>query len=178
MNTERISRWLTLGANIGVVLGLLLVAFQIRQEAELTKMQLFSDHTNARKEWAQAMMGDSPMTVVAKSIERPKDLSLEELLIMDNYFISALNELRRYELLRKSGLDTGTNIEGLHLLYFGSNFAQAWYQAYGGDNELEVVDAKVTGVDKNWIVNFFNRVLSKVEDDSGQKLNRDHATGD
>lgn len=178
MKTEKISRWLTLGANIGVVLGLLLVALQIRQEAELTKMQLFSDHTNARKEWAQAMMGDSPMNVVAKSIERPKDLSLEELLIMDNYFISALNELRRYELLRKSGLDTGTNIEGLHHFYFGSNFAQAWYQAYGGDNELEVVDAKVSGVDKKWIVNFFNRVLSKVDDDSGQKLTRDHVTSD
>jgi len=62
--------------------------------------------------------------------------------------------------------------------YFGSNFAQAWYQAYGGDNELEAVDAKVSGVNKKWIVNFFNRVLSKVDDDSGQKLARDHATND
>jgi hypothetical protein len=178
MKTDKISRWLTLGANFGVVLGLLLVALQIRQEAELTKIQLFSDHTNARKEWAQAMMGGSPMNVVAKSIERPKDLSLEELLIMDNYLISALNELRRLELLRKSGLDTGTDIEGLHYFYFGSNFAQAWYQAYGGENELEAVDAKVSGVDKKWIVNFFNRVLSKVDDDSGQKLARDHAAND
>ena len=50
METDKISRWLTLGANIGVVLGLLLVALQIRQEAELTKNQLFSDHTNSRKE--------------------------------------------------------------------------------------------------------------------------------
>jgi len=178
MKTDKISRWLILGANIGVVLGLLLVALQIRQEAELTKMQLFSDHTNARKEWAQAMMGDSPMSVVAKSIERPKDLSLEELLIMDHYFISALNELRRLELLRNLGLDTGTYIEGFHHFYFGSNFAQTWYQAYGAEGELEAVDAKVSGVDKEWIVDFFNRVLSNVDDDSGQKLARDHETSD
>jgi hypothetical protein len=178
MKTDKISRWLTLGANIGVVLGLLLVALQIRQEAELTKIQLFSDHTNSRKEWAQAMMGDSPMNVVAKSIERPKDLSLEELLIMDHYFVSALNEIRRLELLSKSGLDTGAAIEGLQSFYFGSNFAQAWYQAYGGEDELEAVDTKVSGVDKKWIVNFFNRVLSKLDDESGQKLARDHATSD
>jgi hypothetical protein len=176
MKTERVTRWLTLGANIGVVLGLLLVALQIRQESELTKMQLFSDHTDARREWAQAMMGDSPMDVVAKSIERPEDLSLEELLIMDHYFISALNELRRLELLKRAGLDTGVYIEGFHSFYFGSNFAQAWYQAYGGEKELEAVDAKVSGVDEKWIVDFFNRVLSNVDDDSGQKLDRDQAT--
>jgi hypothetical protein len=176
MKTDRITRWLTLGANIGVVLGLLLVAIQIRQEAELTKIQLFSDHTDARKEWAQAMMGDSPMDVVAKSIERPADLSLAELHIMDNYFISALNELRRLELLKRAGLDTGANIEGFHKFYFGSNFAQAWYQAYGGEDELEAVDVKVSDVDEEWIVDFFNRVLSDLDDDSGQMLDRDQVT--
>ena len=50
MNTEKLNRWLSLGANIGVVIGLLLVAYQIRQEANLTKLQLFSDHTDARRE--------------------------------------------------------------------------------------------------------------------------------
>ncbi len=57
MSTTKINSWLSLGANIGVVIGLVLVAYQINQEAELTKIQLFSEATSSRKEFNQAMMG-------------------------------------------------------------------------------------------------------------------------
>jgi len=43
MQTDILNRWLSLVANVGVMLGLVLVAFQIRQDVELTKIQLFSD---------------------------------------------------------------------------------------------------------------------------------------
>jgi hypothetical protein len=46
MKTDAINRWLSLAANIGVMLGLVLVAYQIRQDVELTKVQLFSDATS------------------------------------------------------------------------------------------------------------------------------------
>ncbi len=57
MSTTKINSWLSLGANMGVVIGLILVADQINQEAELTKIQLFSEATSSRKEFNQAMMG-------------------------------------------------------------------------------------------------------------------------
>ena len=110
MNAERLTRWLTLGANIGVVIGLFLVAIQIKQDADLTKVQLFSDHTNSRREWNQAMMGSDPMTVVAKSVERPHELTFAELQIMDMYLIGALNEIRRQEVLKEAGLEVGANV--------------------------------------------------------------------
>ena len=40
MNADNLNKWLALGANIGVVIGLFLVAYQIKQDAELTKVQL------------------------------------------------------------------------------------------------------------------------------------------
>ena len=76
MKANRVNSWLTLVANVGIVVGLFLVAFQIKQDADLTKVQLFSDHTNSRREWNQAMMGSDPMRVVAKSIERPTNCRL------------------------------------------------------------------------------------------------------
>ena len=79
MKSGKVNSWLSLGANIGVVVGLFLVAFQINQEAELAKAQLFSDHTDSRREWNQAMMGSDPMTVVAKSVERPHERTLHTL---------------------------------------------------------------------------------------------------
>ena len=68
MNADRVNRWLTLGANIGVVIGLVLVAYQINQEADLIRVQLFSDATDSRCEFKQAVMGNEPMKVAAKSI--------------------------------------------------------------------------------------------------------------
>ena len=173
VNTKRLNRWLSLGANIGVVIGLLLVAYQIRQEANLAKLQLFSDHTDARREWAQAMMGDDPMAVVAKSIERPEELTLAELQIMDHYYISALNELRRLELLDEAGLDTGVYIEGFHNFYFGSNFAKSWVEAYGLGREMDPVREKISAVRPDWIVNFFGRVVENIDADSAQSIPRE-----
>jgi len=177
MKTDRVNSWLTLVANVGIVVGLFLVAFQIKQEADLTKVQLFSDHTNSRREWNQAMMGNDPMTVVAKSIESPHELTLAELQIMDMYLIGAVNEIRRLEVLKEAGLSVEANVEGFQSFYFGSNFANAWYEQYRGGGEFGATHTKITSVDPNWLVNFFDKVLASLEDDAGQSLARDLDAG-
>jgi hypothetical protein len=173
MVTTKVNNWLSFGANMGVVLGLVLVAYQINQEAELTKIQLFSEATSSRKEFNQAMMGSDPLQVVAKSVERPHELTLAELQLMDFYFISALNELRRLEQLREAGLAVDAEVEGFHHFYFGSNFAQAWFKEYGGKNEFEATRERVRNTDPAWLVGFFDRVLGRLDGDSGQSLSRD-----
>jgi len=172
--SDAANRWLTLGANIGVVIGLVLVAYQIKQDSDLTKAVLFNDHTNSRKEWNQAMMGENPMAVVAKSIEAPTDLTLEELMVMDMYLIGAINELRRLELLKQAGLEVDANVEALQVFYFGSNFAKSWYAQYGsGTSEIEPVNVKIESVPSDWIVAFFGRVLRGLESSPGQRIERD-----
>lgn len=178
MDTDQVTRRLTLVANIGVVIGLFLVAVQIKQESDLTRVQLFSDHTDSRREWNQAMMGSDPMSVAAKSVERPKELTLAELQIMDHYLIGAPNEVRRLEVLKASGLEVGAYVEGLQSFYFGSNFAKAWYEAYGGVEEFGDTHSKISNVDPEWLVNFFNRVLANLEDGAGQSLERDKDAGE
>ena len=174
MNSDNLNKWLSLGANIGVVIGLLLVAFQIRQDAELTKAQLFSESTDSRREWNQAMMGNEPMKVVTKSIERPHELTLEELQIMDMYLLAAVNEIRRLELFKNAGLQADADVENLEVFYFGSNFAIAWYQEYR-DDEVKgtAADERISGVDPDWVINYFDRVLGRLDEESGQTLSRD-----
>ena len=172
------NRWLGFVANMGVVLGLVLVAYQINQEAELTKIQLFSEATSSRKEFNQAMMGSDPMEIVAKSIERPHELTLAELQVMDMYLISALNELRRLEQLREAGLAVDAEVEGFHVFYFGSNFVQAWFREYGGENEFEATRERILNADPDWLIDFFDRLLGRLDADSGQTLSRDSAVNE
>ena len=164
MNFEHLNRWLTLFANIGIVIGLIMVAVQIQQESDLARAQLFSDHTDSRRDWNQAMMGESPMEIVAKSIENPTELTLAESHVMDFYLVGAVNELRRLEMLANSGLDIGVDIEGFHHFFFGSPFAQAWYEEFRADEIVlsDFEDEKIRAVDDQWIEGFFNRVAARL----------------
>jgi len=174
VDSDKLNKWLSLGANIGVVIGLFLVAFQIRQDADLTKAQLFSDSTDSRREWNQSMMGSDPMRVVTKSIERPDELTLEELQIMDMYLLAAVNEVRRLELLESTGLAADVDVENLEVFYFGSNFAKAWYEEYRDDQTQGTsADQRIMAVDPNWLVDYFDKVLGLLDENTGQSLSRD-----
>jgi hypothetical protein len=166
MQTESLNRWLSLAANIGVILGLMMVAFQIRQDVELTKVQLFSDATSSRKEWNQAMLGSDPMIVVMKSIENPLDLTLAELHVMDAYLVGAVNELRRLEMLEAAGLSVNVEVEGLHHFFFGSKFAKAWYEEFRDPDYLPYYyDEQIRAMDDTWIEGFFQRVNARLARD-------------
>jgi len=123
------------------------------------------------------MMGSDPMAVVAKSVESPHELTFAELQIMDMYLIGALNEIRRQEVLKEVGLEVGADIEGMQSFFFGSNFAKAWYEQYGGGDEFGETHTKIASVDPDWLVNFFDGVLASLEDDAGQRLARDQDAG-
>ena len=179
MNADKVNRWLTLGANIGVVIGLVLVAVQINQDAGLTRAQLFSDATDSRREFNQGMMGSDPMRVVTKSIERPHELTLEELQVMDMYLIAAVNEVRRLELLQETGLAADVDVEPLEHFYFGSKFAKAWYEEFrSGETIGTSTDERIRRVDPDWVINYFDKVLGRLDDEPGQSLIRDKGNGE
>jgi hypothetical protein len=53
LDTDRLNRWLTLGANIGVLIGIAFLAIEIRQNAEMIRAQI----TQSRAETAIAISG-------------------------------------------------------------------------------------------------------------------------
>ena len=46
MNTDRLNRWLALGANVGVLIGLILLVYEVRQNSELMQAQISMERTN------------------------------------------------------------------------------------------------------------------------------------
>ena len=60
MGSEKSGRWLTLGANIGVIAGLILVAVQINQNTAITKAQMANLYYIADMALELAMMGENP----------------------------------------------------------------------------------------------------------------------
>ncbi len=104
MDTDKLKRWLTLGANIGVLSGLILVALQINQNSEIAKAQLANDYYLADMQLERSMMGENPIQAWVKAVYSPNEMTPEDAAILDRYFNFGLVQLNRLRKLEELGL--------------------------------------------------------------------------
>ena len=77
MNAEKINSWLTLGANVGVVVGLMLLIFEIGQNTEMMRAQINQSRTDTAL-FQQYSMSDTDYIVpIIAKVRRGEQLSDE-----------------------------------------------------------------------------------------------------
>ncbi len=108
MNMDKANQWLMVISHLGILAGLVLVGVQIKQDNDLTRVQIFSETTSSRIQMHESLMGDNPAPIVVKSLTNPEALTLEEIRVMDSYLITAVNEARRRIVLESEGLRVDT----------------------------------------------------------------------
>ena len=104
MNSEKVSHWLTLAANIGVIAGLVLVAIQINQNSEITKAKIANDYFLADMALELAMMGEDPAISWNKAVYEPDNLTTKDAVILDRYFNYGLVQIHRLQEMNEMGL--------------------------------------------------------------------------
>jgi len=132
---DRLNRWLSLAANLGLLAGLILVAVQIDQNSQLTRMQLINEGNVALNEiWANAL-GENPAMAVAKSIENPAGMNFVDYIVVDTYLFTTMNLFyRNYELANEGIFDESDwqqMIESYASWFLGSAFGRAWWHGSG-----------------------------------------------
>lgn len=135
MNYEKLSKWLQVSANIGIVLGLVLVGLQLRQNSELARIQLLYEESSRAVELESKVIGEQAAEVWAKSIERPEDLTLAEIRIMEALLWSFLEQLRGTYRLAELGLLSDeawrSRAESEVTFYLSDPYSRAWWENYG-----------------------------------------------
>ena len=158
MNSDRLNRWLTLAANVGVLVGIVFLALEIRQNSDHLALQLeFAVPTQKIFEINRDLMDPSVAKILAKAIETPAELTFEEGLVASSFILNALNEWEDRYLLYKAGLDgvvdwkrhIQENIDWT----LGNRFALAVYNSNRDAFETEFVD-------------YVDRLLGEVSEDS------------
>jgi hypothetical protein len=84
--TNRLTQWLTIGSNIAVLVGLILVAVQIFQNTEITKAQLANDYYLMDMQLELNMMGESPIGLWVKAVNSPDEITATDAAVLDRYF--------------------------------------------------------------------------------------------
>ena len=104
METSKIGYWLQVGANVGLLAGLILVALQLNQADFLTRNQLLSDQLSDRMNTMGSMLGENPAETIAKAVMQPEELTDAELIIMDSWMSREMISARRVKELADSGI--------------------------------------------------------------------------
>ena len=131
MDSEKINRWLTLAANVGVIAGLVLVAVQIRQNTEITKAQIANDYFLSDMALELAMMGENPAQAWNKAVYEPDSLTTEDAVVLDRYFNYGLVQIHRLQEMDKMGMahegwEERVDYLGWHL---GNEVGKRWWEA-------------------------------------------------
>ena len=131
MDSDRLDRWLSLAANLGLLAGLILVAVEINQSSDLARMQLINEGNVALNQVWATFMGENPSESVARSIESPDEMTFAEFLVVDTYLFTSMNLFyRNYELAREGIFDDHDwqkPIDTYAAWFLGSRFGRAWW---------------------------------------------------
>lgn len=159
---HQVNDWMKLIGNLGVFLGLLLVALQMQQANHIARGEQEAEALKAYQDLEIAMLGENGAAAWTKSLMDPASMTLEEIKIVDSYLVNALNFLRRTQTREKAGLEPEgafeAEIKSSSAFFFGSAFARIWYQ-----NE------KVHHADNPDLIRFMDLALATHEADHTAK---------
>ena len=118
---------------LSVLAGVGFVIWELEQNRELVRLEMFSEGTIANRESTLSQAGENPAVVLAKACENSADLTTEDLIILDFVFNETMETISRMRLL-ENGLypvDTwqGNLLEPRFSFIFSMPAGRAWWEA-------------------------------------------------
>lgn len=136
MDLDRGTRLLTLVAKLGVILGIVLLVLEMRQNSAIATAQIRLDYASGWRSVDESRQDESFSRVFAKSIQSPAELSLNELIQLDAYYSGVLDQLLSAYAARQAGLvDTPFHevARTVSAIYFSNHFSQSWWKQVRAD---------------------------------------------
>jgi len=176
MNSGKLSDWLQIAANTGIIAGLILVGLQLKQNSDLLKTQLLYEESSRLVDLETQFVGENGAEVWAKSISDPENLSLAEQRIMEALLWSYVEQLRSTRLLGQLGLledaewkkrvrsDTG--------FWLGNKYGRAWWASFKGDKSqlppdlIMEIDFKLSEKNTNRTADYMRSTMDRLREAS------------
>ena len=132
MNIQRLNDWLQVGASVGVFAGLILVAYQLRQDHQLARAQLAADAFATHQELRMSLREPDTARAFVKAHESPGTLTLEEQVVLDAFYEDVIAVVvGRNMLLVDMGIFEpfvlNSNAAAASRLVFASEYGRQWW---------------------------------------------------
>jgi len=176
MNIGKLSNWLQIAANVGIVVGLILVGVQLKQNSDLLKTQLLYDESRRAVDLETKVVGENGAEVWAKSISDPKNLSLGDQRIMEALLWSFVEQVRSTHLLADLGLledeEWRLRVRSETAFFLANEYGRAWWANYSSDNRslpddlIAEINNRLLQVDTNFTAGYARSIMERVNSDS------------
>ena len=172
MESDRLNRWLTLAANFGVILGIVFVVLEIRQNRDIAMAQVRLEYAAGWRSIDEQRQDEAFAGVYSKSILRPDELTLREIIQLDAYYAGVIDQMLSAQTASKAGLREG-QLQDVALQvaigYFSNAYAQAWWQEnrqlWTSPNVIEfqkIMDAAISATSKSDNLEYFEGIQRRL----------------
>ncbi len=137
----KLGQALQVGANLGILVGLVFVYFQIEQNTDILRTEMLQAESQSAIQFEQVMLGELGAEVWAKSLASPEQLSLAEQRIVEAILWSIVEGWRHSFELAQAGLiddEWRVRVEADVPYYLGNRYGKAWWSVRGDSPDLPV----------------------------------------
>lgn len=101
MNTEALNRWLSLGANLGVLVGIIFLAIEIRQNTDMTRAQITQSRAEVSIAMTEMTISSEYLPAIRAKIDNSETLTQEQAIPYQDWlraiFRSQDNNIQQYK---------------------------------------------------------------------------------
>jgi hypothetical protein len=148
MNLDKLNDWLQVLAAVGVIAGLVLVAYELRQEHELVRAQLGGESVRAFEDINRSVQDETTSRAIARACESPLDMSTQDHVILDGFFNEVIvGVLAREVYMQERGMfedDLQQYAAWVAEFIFVCEYGRAWYV----ENRDEIVPEHLPLLDR------------------------------
>jgi hypothetical protein len=141
---DRLNQWLTLAANVGILVSILFLATQIEQNNQMMQVEALTTNTATHVQTDLVALGENPMQVFARYYAGATDFSDEELLIIGSWLSANAWQYRNSFRLYKLGIISEQDWESeLRIMagYLGTPMGVTYWSASKDFYDPEFVEA-------------------------------------
>lgn len=159
---DRLNRWLTLGANLGVVLGLILLMVELRQNATLTQADMKARRNDLLVQIELSLAQPEIARAWVQSIRAPEKMTDVEVRMVESHLVSMMLQWDYMFKMEDGGLitreDARQHIRNTAPYYFGSRHAKNWWRwqeaGWGGNPMMQVAGPIVDRVENDFMLRY------------------------
>lgn len=142
MSSKKLNDWIEFIGFSGVIVGLVFVYVEIRQNSTIARAQLSSETARINLDLLEQQRDKDFSEVLAKSYDSPMELTVAERIQMSSYLVNALmytyRERHYYSLGLFETWDDGIRIYAPQ--FFGRGYGRSWWEVNKRFHHPEVVE--------------------------------------
>lgn len=170
MNMDKVNQWLTLVANFGVILGLILVAMEMKLATEAINQQSDIELSRGIAEGELAFMGETTAAAWTVALFNPSQLDETQVGQVWAYLNNTLLIVQQTWLSNQAGMasdETWARAKVMGAAYLDFGAGQIWWQEYkfGFDQEFaKEIDSELAKKDSSTnVAKVTKRMLEKIQ---------------